>query len=91
MTDYIEKHEQMLKQHNTRHIGYIYQGNGGWDYYQNHDRFRLSRRTRMSDETKKRLNTIHPKAKIGVVYIEHYREGYPSEWTEKLHKDIMKI
>jgi hypothetical protein len=85
MSDYIEKHEQMLKEHNTRHIGYIYKGNGEWDYYQNYSRLRLSRLARMSDETKKRLNTIHPKANTGIVYIEHYREGYPSEWTEKLY------
>jgi hypothetical protein len=72
MSSYIEKREQIIKEHNTTR--YIYKGNGEWDYCNG-----------MSDETKNLLNTVHPEAKIGVVYIEHFKEGYPIEWSsEKL-------
>lgn len=85
--DYMKQHEQMLKQHNTKRIGYVYKGNKDWDYYYG-EFSRMVRKLNMSNERKKtfneRLNTIHPQAKIDTIYIEHYIEGYPSEWSEKL-------
>lgn len=86
MNSYIEKHEKMLKEYNTKHIGYVYKGNKEWDYYYGNFS-RMARRVNMSGERKKsfneRLNKLYPEAKTGIIYVEHYREGYTSEWSEK--------